>query len=253
MGTQYGGYLKESNDDKQEQNMSFSIDYLREHSNLPGPRANLELLYKFIECASVKEVEACLQVKSSNLQNTADEFVLACGVAAGVYLSLDESQPFSFDFILYANHESWRVRESVCIGFQKSIKKVSSQEFVHILEPLKTGTDLELRTYFATVSEPALLNGYIDSNRILDDLYKVTLTKFKHDQKLNEAEKVLRKALGYCWSVVLCGKDADRTKFEQLMAYKTCKHIRWIIIENLKKNRLLKMDANWVELLKSQL
>lgn len=233
--------------------MSFSIDDLREHSNLPGPRANLELLYKFIEFASVEEVEACLQVKSSNLQNTPDEFVLACGVAAGIYLSMDKCHSFSFEFMPYANHESWRVRESVCIGFQKSIKIVSSQEFVQTLEPLITGSDLELRTYIATVSEPALLNGYIDSNRILDDLYTITLSKFKHDQKLNETEKVLRKALGYCWSVVLCGKDADRSKFERLMAYKTCKHIRWIITENLKKNRLLKMDANWVELLKSQL
>ncbi|OJV64880.1 MAG: hypothetical protein BGO41_14930 [Clostridiales bacterium 38-18] len=233
--------------------MSFSIDDLREHSNLPGPRANLELLYKFIEFASVEEVEACLQVKSSNLQNTPDEFVLACGVAAGIYMSMDKSHLFSFDFIPYANHESWRVRESVCIGFQKSIYNVASEKITRALEPLRSGTALELRTYIATVAEPALLNGYMDTNLILDDLYNITLSNFKHDLKLSESEKVLRKALGYCWSVVLCGKDANRGMFEQLMLEKKNKHISWIINENLKKNRLMKLDPVWVEQLKLQL
>ncbi len=57
----------------------------------------------------------------------------------------------------------------------------------------------------------------------------------------------MRKSLGYGWSVVISKeKEEGRKSFEELFNYKG-KHINWIIKENLKKSRLKKMDAEWVE------
>lgn len=62
--------------------MSYSIDYLKENSRLPGPRANLELLYQFIENATDTEIDNCMSIADSITLNSPSEFVLFCGVAA---------------------------------------------------------------------------------------------------------------------------------------------------------------------------
>lgn len=225
--------------------MQYSIDYLLLNSKLPGPRSNLELLYEFIQNADRTEVLKCLNINYV-AANSPEEFVLSCGVGASIYLAIVNHTEIGIDLKGFANHESWRVREAVCIGFQKSKENLKPNEMLEYLAPLKVGTELEVRTYIATLSEPILLRNYIDSNLLLHILYDTTITHFNNQNKLNEPQQVLKKALGYCWSVALCGENADRTIFEKLIEHKENKHIKWIIAENLKKNRLEKLDKGWV-------
>ena len=58
--------------------------------------------------------------------------------------------------------------------------------------------------------------------------------------------RVLRQALGYGWSVAAAALPEDGKPF--LKKWLACpdKDIRWIMKENLKKNRLARMDAAWV-------
>lgn len=225
--------------------MDLSTDYLLANSNLPGPRSNLELLYRFTESASPSDISKCMDFDQCS-PNTPEEFVLSCGISASIFHAASQHQSIDIDIKHYANHESWRARESVCIGFQKSKPFLKSSEMLSYLEPLKLGSELEMRTYMATICEPILLKSYIDANEILEYLYQITTSHFSHGNKLNESQQVLKKALGYCWSVALCGENADRVMFEKLIDFKSYKHINWIITENLKKKRLEKLDSQWV-------
>lgn len=224
--------------------MRYPLELILEKSNLPSPRANLELLYAFIENASEEEIESCLTVEYKE-KNTPEEFALMCGVAAKIRSEAQKHHQVHFDFKPFANHESWRVREGICFGFQKSKAHLSADQMKRNLECLKKGSPLEVRTYIATLSEPALLNGYIDSNELLDEMVQITLDAFSSNDKLSDDLKVLRKALGYCYSVALCSEGADQCKFEKLFEYAENKQIKWIIQENLKKKRLENMTFHF--------
>ncbi len=59
--------------------------------------------------------------------------------------------------------------------------------------------------------------------------------------------KVLRQTMGYCWSVVVASlPEAGKPMMEKWLSSGD-KAIRWMIKENLKKNRLVKMDPKWVK------
>lgn len=232
--------------------MTYSLTYLIENSKLPGPRSNLELLYQFMDAASKAEIQQCLQVDVVAL-NCPEEFVLSCGVAGSILSDAKEEGKVTFDYRPYANHGSWRVREAVCIGFQRSKDFLSPQQMESELASLQKGTALEQRTYVATLCEPALFKQYIDPNKVLESLVEITLENFRTEVKLSEELTSLRKALGYCFSVALCAEGANLDLFETLLTYKSHKHIRWIIQENLKKKRLEKKDAEWVIKLKKEI
>ncbi len=61
-----------------------------------------------------------------------------------------------------------------------------------------------------------------------------------------EAYIVLRKGMGYCWSVAVAALPDDGKPIMEKWMYSKDKDVRWVMKENLKKNRLLKMDAYWV-------
>jgi hypothetical protein len=228
--------------------MSYSIDYLKVNSRLPGPRANLELLYQFIENATDSEIDNCMSIADSITLNSPSEFVLVCGVATLIKRTAMLHGTVDIDLSIYTNHESWRIRESVCIGFQKSKPYLSPDEMMKNLSKFKNGSALDKRAYFATLCDPILLNDYIKSSEVLSYLLEVTIDCFNLSDKIDSELTVLRKALGYCWSVAICADEAyGKQTFEKLLDYTESKHILWIVKENLKKNRLIKLDAEWVE------
>lgn len=232
----------------------YTIDFLRENSRLPGPRANLELLYQFIEKASWKEIENCLSTEDTVLSNAPSEFVLMCGVAAWIAQTAKSQGTLALDVSKFANHESWRVRESVCIGYQNAKNFLTPNEMLKSLYALKCGSALEKRAYIATLCDPLLLIDYISPAAVITDLLEITLTCFYPSDKLTDDFKVLRKALGYCWSVAICAEETvGKMAFEKLLHYRDNKHILWVVKENLKKNRLEKLDPSWLKSMKEAL
>ena len=228
--------------------MSYSIDYLKENSRLPGPRANLELLYQFIENATDTEIDNCMSIADSITLNSPSEFVLFCGVAALIKKTAILHGTVDIDLTKYSNHESWRIRESVCFGFQWAKPYLTPDEMMKNLSGLKLGSALDKRAYFATLCDPILLNDYIETSEVLSGLLEITVDCFNMNDKLDRELTVLMKALGYCWSVAICADETlGKQTFEKLLVYTDSKHILWIVRENLKKNRLIKLDAKWVE------
>jgi hypothetical protein len=57
----------------------------------------------------------------------------------------------------------------------------------------------------------------------------------------------LRKGMGYCWSVAVVSLPVMGKSLMERWLESEDKDIRWIMKENLKKARLVRMDADWVK------
>jgi hypothetical protein len=61
-----------------------------------------------------------------------------------------------------------------------------------------------------------------------------------------EPFRVLRKGLGYCWSVaVVAVPDDGKARMERWLASDD-PDVRWVMRENLRKARLKRLDPEWV-------
>jgi hypothetical protein len=57
----------------------------------------------------------------------------------------------------------------------------------------------------------------------------------------------LRQGMAYCWSVAVAALPETGKPMMEKWLDSEDKDILWMIKENLKKNRLIKMDAAWVQ------
>lgn len=231
----------------------FTTEYLMKHSNLPGPRGNLELLNQFIHEASPQEIQTCLSFYSEELTNSPEEFVAMCGTSASIYHSLCQRASIETDVSIHVNSADWRIREGICIGLQNAAQTLGTAVIMDKINPWASGTPYEMRAVAATLCEPALLKEEAIAAKTLAVLRLITETFFYREDKLTEAEITLRKTLGYGWSVAIVAlPESGKRQFESLLDV-SGKHIKWIVKENLKKNRLVKMDSKWVESLSRRL
>jgi hypothetical protein len=108
------------------------------------------------------------------------------------------------------------------------------------------GNLLEKRAAIAGLCEPRLLASNKITGLVLDILDDVTSSIIDLKDKENETFEVLRKGLAYCWSVAVAAYPEKGKKLMEKWTKSKDKDIAWIMKENLKKNRLLKMDKQWV-------
>ena len=102
------------------------------------------------------------------------------------------------------------------------------------------GTWLEKRAAAAALCEPRLLRRMEDPGPVFDLLDQMTQSLYESRDRTSEDLKVLRQGLGYCWSVAaVSAPDAGKSRMEHWLV-QTDPDIRWIMKENLKKNRLKK-------------
>lgn len=223
----------------------YTIQYLLQNSHLPGPRGNLELLYDFSRNADIEIIGKCLEYIEADTSNSPEEFVGMCGILGYAQINKTGNKAV-LDFLRnYASHGSWRIREAVAMGIQE-ISVDNMEETLENIEAWVDGNFLEQRAVVAGLCEPKLLKNEADNINVLKTLERIT-RNVNHDNKLSDQEVSLRKALGYGWSVaIVSAPEVGRSYFEKLFALPG-KHINWIVRENLKKNRLMKMDSEWVK------
>jgi hypothetical protein len=226
--------------------MSETIENLLQNSNLPGPRGNLELMYSFSKKATAGEVEECLSYITDDLRNSPEEFVAMCGIV-GYAVANKEKLKETVTFLRkFASHASWRIREAVAMGIQEMTGDRLT-EIMHELSGWLSGNEFEKRAVVAALCEPKLLKDKTSVSAVLSILKEITLNSFPEDRKLSDGQISLKKGLGYGWSVAVAAfPEEGKRIFENLAGNPNC-HIRWIIKENLKKNRLSVMDKKWVE------
>jgi len=219
------------------------IPFLLKNSGLPGPRGNLELAHAVAQGGSKKQFEKFLSFQAE--ENTPEVFLVICGVLGLGKLAARE--PKLFDSLRgYASDPRWRVREAVATGLQLT----GDQDMGLLLKEMKKwskGNWYEKRAAAAALAEPRLLKDGKQVEQVLQILDQITASMQKADPPNDAAFKVLRQGMGYCWSVVVAAlPEAGRPMLEKWLESPS-KDVRWMMKENLKKNRLIRMDANWVK------
>lgn len=221
--------------------------FLKEHSNLPGPRANIELAHAFAHIGTLMDFKKliCLGPDEAE-ENTPEEFLTFCGVLGyGQYLAKYHDGGLLKQLKERANDPRWRVREAVAMALQ-NVGKKNMPRLLRYAKSWSEGTYLEQRAAIAALCEPELLNKRADCLVVLDILDWVTATIVQNDdEKGSEGYRVLKQALGYCWSVAVAAlPEKGKPMMERWMKEK---HpiVKSIMRENLKKKRLESIDPEW--------
>jgi hypothetical protein len=224
------------------------LQFLLRESGLPGPRGNLELIQAvadegseqlFMDYISYSPLEAPT--------NDPKEFLVACGVVGLGRLAAEGDLRWLETLRRMASDPRWRTREAVAMALQrlgKSNMKVLLQEMV----VWSRGNLLEQRAAAAGLCEPVLLKKAPEVEivlKILDDI-TAALPQGQTERKSEEFQ-VLKKGLAYCWSVAVAALPVEGKPLMEKWLASNDRDIRWIMKENLKKNRLVRVDAKWVE------
>jgi hypothetical protein len=123
---------------------------------------------------------------------------------------------------------------------------------LNLMEPWSRGTPFEQRAAAAALCEPKLLTNQEHAERVLAMLDAITTSISQISDRKSESFQALRKGLGYCWSVAVVAAPESGKRLMERWLTSTDPDILWIMRENLKKNRLLRMDATWVAQVQAQ-
>jgi hypothetical protein len=162
-------------------------------------------------------------------------------------------EPQLFDRLrTYASDSRWRIREAVATGLQLS----GDEDMPLLLKEMQKwsrGNWYEKRAVAAALAEPRLLKEPKYAKEVLKLLDEITASMQEADTPGEESFKVLRQGLGYCWSVaVVALPETGKPLIEKWLKSEN-ETVRWIMKENLKKNRLTRMDAAWVKTSRAKL
>ncbi len=219
--------------------------YLRKNSNLPGPRANLELAHAVARIATRPQLEALL--RTDPVSNTPEEFLLFCGVLGLGKLAAEGATSELPRLRAYASNPSWRVREAVATALQL-VGDADPSLLAETAATWAKGSWLEKRAAAAATAEPRLLKdaGAASNALALLDTITTAMAAAPAADRAAPDYKVLRQAMGYCWSVAVAALPAPGKAAMEHWLAGSDPDIRWIMRENLRKARLAKMDAAWV-------
>ncbi|HEV2218633.1 MAG TPA: HEAT repeat domain-containing protein [Candidatus Dormibacteraeota bacterium] len=210
--------------------------FLHAHSGLPGPRANLEL----VEVAGdLAPAETLWQWSASG-----DEFLALCGAAGLGRFAIEDSRVLP-RLLELASNPRWRVREGVAIALQRMGKRDMAR-LIKEMETLAGGSAYVQRAAAAGLCEPPLLKDPKQVKRVLAILNRITRSLAATKDRKSEEFRVLRTALGYCWSVAAAASPADGKAALEPWLSSRDPDVRWIMKSNLGKSRMSALGARWV-------
>ena len=227
--------------------------YLLDHSGLPGRRANLELMQAYVELGAEKDFIPLLDYTPDRAsENSPEEFLAFCGTVGLGELIANGLREYLPDLRKHASDPRWRIREAVA----KALQIIGKQDFYllsFICSEWVCGNFLEQRALAAGICEPELLADPRHAEGALQLLDQITQLLSGVRNREGDDFKVLRKGLGYCWSVaVVANPEFGKPFFEKLFEIDDS-DVRWILRENLKKKRMSGMDPEWVNSLLDRL
>jgi hypothetical protein len=224
--------------------------YLLKESCLPGPRANLELVQAVANLGTSEQFRRWLALgPAATPAKTALEFLPLCGVVGLGRLLAEGQLEVLPELRQHANDPRWRVREGVAMALQRW-GDADMGALVKAMKDWGNGTWLEQRAAAAGLCEPRLLaapNG-AQAKAVLKILDRITraVARAGPAARTGDDFKALRQGLAYCWSVVVAAAPAEGKAAMETWLASPDKDVLWIMRENLKKNRLSRMDAGWV-------
>ncbi len=238
--------------------------YITGNSDLPGPRANLELADAFADVVEEHatgdsgKIWGLLNVMMSVLPeeapvNDPKEFLPFCGVR-GIAAMSSVCPPFLNATLgklkALAEDKRWRIREAVAQSIQKLLNGKRSQTLKALQSWVATGNWLLMRAVAAGVAEPSLLKKSQIAKASFELHQKILSAIQAQEKRRTEAFKVLRKTLGYSLSVLVESNPVKGFAYLHELVKSGDSDLCWIVNENLKKNRLIKNFSEEVSILK---
>ena len=216
-------------------------------SGLPGPRGNLELVGALGDVASAEALIRWASLGPEAVGGDEPRTVLVVGGLDGLGRLLAEGRSDVLPLLrMRAGDPRWRVREGVAMALQRWADHDAAAAFD--LAGRWAADDPYLqRAAVAGVCEPRLLKAAPMAARAVRLLDDVTASLAARSERRSDDVIALRKALGYGWSVaIVAAPEVGRPAFERWLG-ESDPDVRWIVRENLRKDRLRRMDAAWVE------
>ncbi|MBI4790949.1 MAG: HEAT repeat domain-containing protein [Chloroflexi bacterium] len=211
--------------------------FLSQESGLPGPRGNLELAQAVADEGTAELFERYIK--------SPDEYLAVCGAIGLGRLVAEGQRKYLRPLRALASDSRWRVREGVAMALQR----VGDQDMDSLLREMKTwsqGNPLEQRAAAAALCEPRLLSEPQHVQRVVTILDDITASIANVEDRKSPEFIALRKGLGYCWSVAVAALPAEgKRRLEKWFSSRDA-DVLWIMRENLKEDRLARMDAAWV-------
>jgi hypothetical protein len=222
-------------------------EYLLRESGLPGPRGNLELAGVVADLGDEALFERYLAYSPEQAPaNTPEEFLAFCGALGLGKLLAQGRRDMLPRLRALANDPRWRTREAVAIALQR-LGDADMDALLEVVQPWAEGSPFEQRAAAAALCEPRLLREEGHALRTLQILDLITASIPDQVERKSEGFRALKKGLGYCWSVAVTACPAQgKPLMEKWLAFHD-PDILWILRENLKKDRLKRMDGEWVE------
>ncbi len=208
--------------------------YLRTHSDLPGPRANLELADAFTVVADRATI--------LGFADSDDEYLRLCGTQAIGTLILGD-RTLTGLLRARAQDSSRCVREATA----RALQLVGDMDRQHlrtiVTDWIKDNNPDVRRAALAAICEPRLLtdrstkiaalNACADASR--------SIARLPTARRTEEPVRRLRQALGYCWSVaVAADPQLGLPAFNRLGATDD-PDMSWIVAANRGKARLVRV------------
>jgi hypothetical protein len=211
--------------------------YLKKNSGLPGPRANLELVEAVGEEADSERLW--------RLSASSDEFLALCGTAGLGHLAVSDPVPIMSWLRELASDPRWRVREGVAIALQH-LGRHSMPRLLAEMERWSSDGPYLQRAAAAGLCEPSLLTEPEHVTRVLRILDRITKSLAASSTRKGEDFKVLRQALGNCWSVAAAAQpEAGRPLMEKWLR-STDRDVAWVMQSNLGKARMGALGPSWI-------
>lgn len=206
--------------------------YLKKHSGLPGPRANLELV-----AAVAEEADADRLWRLSASQ---DEFLALCGAAGLGRVALLEPDTVIKWLRELAADPRWRVREGVAMALQR----IGQEDMPRLISDMKVwsrdGAYVQ-RAAVAGLCEPALLTDDGYTVEVLEILDHITRSLAATADRSQDGFRVLRQALGYGWSVAAAAAPQNAMPYFEKWLRSSDTDVAWVMKSNLAKARMAKM------------
>ena len=203
--------------------------YLKKHSGLPGARANLELVQAVGDEADADRLW--------RMSASTDEFLALCGTAGLGKVALMEPATVMTWLQELAADPRWRVREGVAIALQR----IGREDMHHLLTEVQTWSTAGpyvQRAAIAGLCEPALLKHREHAVQTLEILDEITTSLASTADRKQDGFRVLRQALGYCWSVAAAAAPENALPYFEKWMQSKDKDVAWVMKTNLSKARM---------------
>lgn len=222
-------------------------EYLMHESGLPGPRGNLELIQAVAEVGNEENFLHPISFTAEKAPaNSEQEFLAACGTVGLGRLIAEGKEGYIETLRLLASDIRWRTREGVAMALQL-YGESHMDELIKQMEVWAEGNSYEKRAAAAALCEPKLLQKKEHVLKVLQILDTITESIKGIQDRKDEGFKALRKGLAYSWSVAIVKAPDEGKKMFEKWILSDDKDIIWIVKENLKKDRLKKIDETWLQ------